>query len=184
MEPEATAFPMAIGLACSWDVQLFEQVYTVAAKEMRLRGAHQAVSPVIDVCRDPRWGRVEETYGEDPYLNGSYAIAAAKGFQGTSTGEIAPGHVASTSKHFCGHSQPEGGLNQVPANYSERILREFHFLPFKMVIESAKPFSLMPSYNEIDGVPSHYNSWLLKHVLHDEWDFKVWLFPIGMPLIS
>jgi len=171
MKPEATAFPMAIGLACSWNPELFEQVYAITAHEMRSRGAQWALSPVIDVCRDPRWGRVEETYGEDPYLNGIYAIAAVKGFQGTTTGNIAPNHVAATLKHFCGHGQPEGGLNQAPANYSERTLREFQFLPFQMVIQQAKPLSVMPSYNEIDGRPSHANSWLLKDVLRKEWGF-------------
>ena len=172
MKPEATVFPMAIGLACSWDTQLFEDIYTVTAREMRSRGGHQALSPVIDVCRDPRWGRVEETYGEDAFLSGIYACAAVKGFQGTTTGEIAPNHVASTLKHFCGHGQPESGLNQAPANYSERALREFQFPPFKMVIDSVKPYAVMPSYNEIDGVPSHANTWLLKHVLRHEWGFK------------
>lgn len=172
MKPEATVFPMAIGLACSWNPELFEQVYAVTANEMRSRGAHWALSPVIDVCRDPRWGRVDETYGEDPYLTGIYAIAAVKGFQGTSTGFIAPNHVGATLKHFCGHGQPEGGLNQAPANYSERSLREFQFLPFKMVIEKAKPLAVMPSYNEIDGIPSHANSWLLKDILRKEWNFE------------
>ncbi|MBN2806448.1 MAG: glycoside hydrolase family 3 C-terminal domain-containing protein [Prolixibacteraceae bacterium] len=172
MKPEATVFPMAIGLACSWNPALFEQVYAATAREMRSRGAQWALSPVIDVCRDPRWGRVDETYGEDPYLNGVYAIAAVKGFQGTSSGSIAPNHVAATLKHFCGHGQPEGGLNQAPANYSERTLREFQFLPFQMVIEQAKPLAVMPSYNEIDGVPSHANSWLLTEVLRKEWGFE------------
>ena len=172
MKPEATSFPMAIGLACSWDINLFEQVYNVVAHEMRSRGGHHVLSPVIDVCRDPRWGRVEETYGEDPYLNGMYAIAAVKGLQGTTTGIVAPDHVATTLKHFCGHGQPEGGNNQAPANYSERVLREFHFPPFKMVIENANPVSVMPSYNEIDGKPSHYNNWLLQTVLRGEWNYK------------
>jgi len=172
MKPEATSFPMAIGLACSWDTNLFEQVYTVVAHEMRSRGGHHVLSPMIDVCRDPRWGRVEETYGEDPYLNGMYAIAAVKGLQGTSSGRVAPDHVAATLKHFCGHGQPEGGNNQAPANYSERTLREFHFPPFKMVIEKANPISVMPSYNEIDGKPSHDNTWLLQTVLRGEWNYK------------
>lgn len=171
MKPEATAFPMAIGLACSWNPALFEQIYTVTAREMRSRGAQWAFSPVIDVCRDPRWGRVEETYGEDPYLNGMCAIAAVKGLQGSSTGKVMPNHVASTLKHFAGHGQPEGGLNQAPANYSERTLREFHFPPFKMCIDNAHPVSVMPSYNEIDGVPSHANAWLLKDILSKEWGY-------------
>ncbi len=172
MKPQATAFPMAIGLACSWDSRLFEQVYATTANEMRSRGTTYAFSPVIDVCRDPRWGRVEETYGEDPFLNGVYACAAVKGFQGTATGAIAPNHVATTLKHFCGHGQPEGGLNKAPASISERALREFQFPPFKMAIDSVKPFGVMPSYNEIDGKPSHYNSWLLKDILRKEWNYK------------
>lgn len=172
MKPEATSYPMAIGLACSWNPALFEQIYTATAREMRSRGAQWAFSPVIDVCRDPRWGRVEETYGEDPYLNGIYAIAAVKGFQGSTTGKVMPNHVAATLKHFCGHGQPEGGLNQAPANYSERTLREFHFPPFKMCIDKANPVSVMPSYNEIDGLPSHANTWLLTSILRKEWNYK------------
>ena len=172
MKPEATSFPMAIGLACSWDTALFRQVYTVAADEMRSRGTHHVLSPVIDVCRDPRWGRVEETYGEDPYLNGALGTAAVIGFQGTANGFISPGHVAATLKHFVGHGQPEGGINQGPANYSERVLREFHMPQFKKVIDSAHPFSVMPSYNEVDGIPSHNNTWLLKDILRGEWGYR------------
>ncbi len=172
MKPGSTVFPQAIGLACSWNPKLFEQIYTVAAREMRSRGAQWAFSPVIDVCRDPRWGRVEETYGEDPYLNGMFAIAAVKGFQGSTNGKVMPNHVATTLKHFCGHGQPEGGLNQSPANYSERALREFHFPPFKMCIDSVRPVAVMPSYNEIDGIPSHANKWLLTDILRKEWGFK------------
>jgi beta-glucosidase len=172
MRPESTCFPQAIGLACSWDPQLFEAVYTVVAAEMRSRGTHMALSPVIDVCRDPRWGRVEETYGEDPFLNGILGTAAVKGFQGTNNGIITPGHVAATLKHLVGHGQPEGGLNQAPANYSERILREAHMPPFKTVIDNAAPVAVMPSYNEIDGIPSHANKKLIKETLRTEWGFK------------
>jgi len=172
MKPEATSFPMAIGLACSWDIKLFEEVYAVVANEMRSRGTHHVLSPVIDVCRDPRWGRVEETYGEDPFLNGVYGIAAVKGFQGSVNGNIANGHVAATLKHLVGHGQPESGINQAPANYSERVLREFHLPPFKTVIANANPWSIMPSYNEVDGKPSHNNTWLLKNILRGEWNYK------------
>jgi beta-glucosidase len=171
MKPDATSFPQAIGLACSWDTELYEKVYTVVAHEMRSRGAQIALSPVLDVCRDPRWGRVEETYGEDPFLNGMLASAAIKGFQGSADGTIAPGHVAATLKHLVGHGEPENGLNISPCNKSERVLREFHMLPFKMAVDSVKPYTVMASYNEIDGVPSHKNKWLLKKVLRDEWGF-------------
>jgi beta-glucosidase len=172
MRRDATAFPQAIGLACSWDPDLFEKVYSTIAREMRTRGTHHALTPVIDVCRDPRWGRVEETYGEDPCLNGILSCAAVRGLQGSSDGTIAPGHVAATLKHLTGHGQSEGGQNQAPANYSLRVLRDYHMPPFKTCIDNVKPASVMPSYNEVDGVPSHANKWLLKDVLRKEWGFE------------
>lgn len=175
MRPESTSFPQAIGLACSWNPRLFEAVYTAIANEMRSRGTHIALSPVIDVCRDPRWGRVEECYGEDPYLNGVLGTSAVKGFQGSDNGTIAPGHVAATLKHFVGHGEPEGGQNQGPANYSERIIREVHIAPFKKVIKNASPAAVMPSYNEIDGIPSHANKKLIKEILRNELEFKNWV---------
>jgi len=171
MRPESTVFPQAIGLACSWDPDLFEKVYTVVANEMRSRGTHHALTPVVDVCRDPRWGRTEETYGEDPYLNGTLSAAAVKGLQGTDTGKVAPGHVAATLKHLAGHGESEGGQNQGPGNYSLRVLRDYHMPPFKMCIDKARPVSVMPSYNEVDGVPSHANRWLIKDLLRKEWGF-------------
>ena len=172
MRPNSTVFPQAIGLACSWDPILFEKIYNVVAYEMRSRGTHHALSPVIDVCRDPRWGRVEETYGEDPYLNGVLGCAAVKGFQGTDNGTVTGNHVAATLKHLLGHGQPEGGQNQGPANYSLRVLRDYHMAPFKMCIDKVKPVAVMPSYNEIDGVPSHANKWLIKDVLRKELGFE------------
>lgn len=172
MRREATVFPQAIGLACSWDAGLFEKVYSAIAKEMRSRGTHHALSPVIDVCREPRWGRVEETYGEDPYLNGQLSCSAVAGLQGSKDGKIASDNVAATLKHFAGHGESEGGQNQGPANYSLRVLRDYHFPPFKMCIDRVKPASVMPSYNEVDGVPSHANKWLLNDILRKEWGFK------------
>ncbi len=172
MRPNATVFPQAIGLACSWDPELFEKVYSIVAHEMRSRGTHHALTPVIDVCREPRWGRVEETYGEDPYLNGVLSCAAVKGLQGTTNGKVAENHVAATLKHLVGHGESEGGQNQGPANYSMRVLRDYHMPPFKMCIDKVKPVSVMPSYNEVDGVPSHANKWLIKDLLRNEWGFE------------
>lgn len=171
MRYDATVFPQAIGLACSWNPALFEKVYGIVAHEMRSRGTHHALSPVIDVCREPRWGRIEETYGEDPYLNSILSCAAVKGLQGSTNGTVAPNHVAATLKHLVGHGESEGGQNQGPANFSMRVLREFHMPPFKMCIDKVKPVSVMPSYNEVDGVPSHANTWLLKDILRKEWRF-------------
>jgi len=172
MRPDTTVFPQAIGMACSWDTNLFEDIYSAIAHEMRSRGTHHALTPVIDVCRDPRWGRVEETYGEDPYLNGMLSCAAVKGLQGTATGKVKENHVAATLKHLVGHGESEGGQNQGPANHSLRVLRDYHMPPFKMCIDRVKPVSVMPSYNEVDGVPSHSNRWLIKDLLRKEWGFK------------
>ena len=172
MRPNSTVFPQAIGMACSWNPILFEKIYSIVAHEMRSRGTHHALSPVIDVCRDPRWGRVEETYGEDPYLNGILGCAAVKGLQGTNDGIVNDDHVAATLKHLLGHGEPEGGQNQGPANYSIRVLRDYHMLPFKMCIDKVKPVAVMPSYNEVDGLPSHANKWLIKDLLREEWSFE------------
>jgi len=172
MRREATIFPQVIGLSCSWDPNLFKEIYRIVALEMRSRGTHHVFSPNIDVCTEPRWGRVEETCGEDPYLTGVLGSAAVIGFQGSSDGTIGPDSVATTLKHFAGHGQPESGINQAPSNISRRLLLEKHLLPFKMCIDASKPFSVMPSYNEIDSVPSHCNTWLLNDILRKMMGFK------------
>ncbi|MEL7065605.1 MAG: glycoside hydrolase family 3 N-terminal domain-containing protein, partial [Bacteroidota bacterium] len=141
------------------------------ALEASAIGAHQALTPVIDVAREPRWGRVEETYGEDPYLSAQMGMAAVRGFQGDATFKEKIKLIA-TLKHLAGHGQPESGMNISPANYSERIIREIFLYPFKEVVTKAGAMSLMASYNEIDGVPSHANTWLLREVLRGEWGFN------------
>lgn len=168
---DATCFPQAIGLASSFDPALIERVFSVCAWEMRARGANLALAPVVDVCRDPRWGRVEETFGEDPHLVGMLGKAAVTGFSGTDR-KLAPGKVMATLKHMTGHGQPERGINTAPAQISERVLREVFFPPFEKIIRETPIAAVMPSYNEIDGVPSHANAWLLKTILRDEWGFK------------
>lgn len=172
MRPESTVFPQAIGIACSWNPELVEQIYDVIAREMRSRGTGLVLSPVIDMNREPRWGRTDETFGEDPYICSQMGIAAVRGFQGSSDGTIDENHVASTLKHFSGHGQAESGINKAPANISRRILFETHFIPFQKVIKAASPKAVMPSYNEIDGVPSHGNEWLLTDVLREEFGFE------------
>ncbi len=167
----ATSFPQAIALASSWDPELLRQVYTIAGREIRARGAHLVLSPVVDVSRDPRWGRIEETYGEDPYLVGELGVAAVRGFQGDEL-PLADGKVLATLKHMTGHGQPESGTNVGPSNISERILREAFFPPFEQVVQRTNILSLMASYNEIDGVPSHANGWLLNDILRGEWGFE------------
>ena len=166
----ATNFPIPIGLASTWDPALIERVMTVAAREVRARGAFQVLAPVVDVARDPRWGRIEETYGEDPYLAGELGVAAVRGYQGDSL-PLAPGHVFATLKHMTGHGQPESGTNVGPANLSERLLREVFFPPFIQAVRRGHAQAVMPSYNEIDGIPSHANRWLLGDILRGEMGF-------------
>ncbi|HYG20610.1 MAG TPA: glycoside hydrolase family 3 N-terminal domain-containing protein [Ohtaekwangia sp.] len=167
----STSFPQPIGLAATFNPALIEELFTLVAKEARLRGTHQALSPVVDVARDPRWGRVEETFGEDPYLSGEMGVSAVNGFQGDGTFKHGD-RVVATLKHMAGHGWPEGGTNIGPANISERVLREVFFYPFKQVVTRANPGSLMASYNEVDGVPSHANKWMLRDVLRGEMGFK------------
>jgi beta-glucosidase len=178
MAHEATSFPQAIGLASAWDADLHERVFGVVAREMRARGAHYVLSPVLDLARDPRWGRTEETYGEDPHLVSRLGVAAVRGLQGDSfTG--GPQHVLATAKHFAAHGQPEAGTNAGPANYAERILREELFAPFEAVVREGKIGTVMASYNEINGVPSHVNPWLLKDLLRGEWGFEGFVISDG-----
>src|SRR4051812_5510967 len=143
----------------------------MTAREARVRGTHQALTPVVDVARDPRWGRVEETYGEDPYLVSQMGIAAVRGFQGDRKFSDKT-RVIATLKHFAAHGQPESGMNCAPVNVSIRLLRETFLAPFKTCIQEAGAISVMASYNEIDGVPSHASRWLLRDVLRKEWKFK------------
>jgi len=168
---EATSYPQPIGLASTFNPALLEEIYTAIAEDTRSRGAHQALSPVVDVARDPRWGRVEETFGEDPYLVAQMGISAVKGFQGDGTFKN-KNRIIATLKHFAAHGQPESGINCGPVNVSERLLRDTFLYPFREVIKKANALSVMASYNEIDGVSSHANRWLLKDVLRGEWNFQ------------
>ena len=169
--PGATSFGQPIGLAATFNRGLVESLYAMAAHEARARGTHQALTPVVDVARDPRWGRVEETFGEDPYLVGELGMAAVRGFQGDRSFSDGT-RVLATLKHFAAHGQPEGGSNCAPANISERVLRDTFLPPFRRCIQDAGAVSVMASYNEIDGVPSHANEWLLRDVLRKEWGFQ------------
>jgi beta-glucosidase len=167
----STSFPQVLGLASTWDPELVQQAFTAAGDEMASAGVNQAFSPVLDLARDPRWGRTEETYGEDPYLVAHMGVAAIAGLQGT-TGKIDRHHVMATMKHFAAHGQPESGTNTAPANFSERDLRETFLVPFRAAVQEAHVGSAMASYNEIDGIPSHANRWLLERVLRQEWGFR------------
>jgi beta-glucosidase len=174
MAQGSTSFPQPISLASSWDPDLITRVFTLAALETRVRGSHQVLGPNLDLAREPRWGRTEETYGEDPYLTSRLGVAAIKAIQGK--GPTVDGdHVIATAKHFAAHGQPEAGTNVGPANFSERLLREVFFPSFEAAVKEAGVLSVMPSYNEIDGVPSSINNWLLDQVLRKEWGFQGYL---------
>lgn len=167
----STSFPQVLGLASTWDPELVQQAFTAAADEMASAGVNQAFTPVLDLGRDPRWGRTEETYGEDPFLVARMGVAAINGLQGTSW-MIDRHHVLATMKHFAAHGQPESGTNTAPVNISERELRETFLVPFEVAVKEAHVGSAMASYNEIDGIPSHVNPWLLNRVLRQEWEFQ------------
>lgn len=171
MKPGATSYPCPLGLASSWNPQLLEEIHDATAAEMRARGAHHALTPVLDVARDPRWGRFDETFGEDPFLNGRLGVAAVRGLQGSSDGTVDGQHVLATLKHYVGHGTPEGGLNCSPSLGGPRELREVHLAPFAHVIRHGRPAAVMPSYNEIDGIPAHAHVELLQTVLREELGF-------------
>jgi len=181
----STSFPQCLGLASTWDPELVRQVFNAAADEAASAGTDQVFTPVLDLARDPRWGRTEETYGEDPYLVSRMGVAAIEGLQGGpkegAQGDNFPidrHHVMATAKHFI-HGQMEGGRNTGPSNISERELRESFFVPFEAAVKEAQAGSVMASYNEIDGIPNHINHWLLGTVLRKEWGFQGYITSDG-----
>jgi beta-glucosidase len=177
MDFGATIFPQSLAMAGTWDPGLIERVFTAVAAEARSRGVTQALTPMIDVVRDPRWGRTEESYGEDPFLTSRFAVAIIRGLQGRRPGfrddsPVDPGHLVATGKHFAGHGQMEGGLNLAPGVYGMRTVRDVFLPPFRAAVQEAGVLSIMPAYHEIDGVPCHASRWLLEDVLRRDWGFR------------
>lgn len=169
--PKGTSYPQAIALASTWDTELVTEIFTATAAEARARGVQHCLAPVLDLARDPRWGRTEETYGEDPYLVSHIGLAAIMGFQGNGA-LIDMAHVMATAKHFAVHGQPEAGTNVAPGNYSERAVREYFLKPFEVAVKEGHIRTVMPSYNEVDGIPSHSNKHFLDDILRKEWGFQ------------
>jgi beta-xylosidase len=163
----STIFPQAIGLASTWEPSLAAALADAVREQMRATGAHQGLSPVLDVCRDPRWGRTEETFGEDPYLVSRMGVAFVRGLQGDDLGT----GVIATAKHFVGYGASEGGLNWAPPHIGPRELREVHLRPFEAVVRAAGVRAVMNAYNELDGLPVAADRSLLTGMLRDEWDF-------------
>jgi beta-glucosidase len=171
MVRDATNFPSALGMASSWNEELTSQVFGAIAAEARAIGTHRVLAPVVDLALDPRWGRTEETTGEDPYLTARLGVAKVKALQGNSD-KPDSNHVAANLKHLGAHGQSEGGNNAGPVFVSERWLREVNFPAFKAAIMEGKALGVMPNYNEISGIPTHANKWMLTDVLRGEWGFK------------
>lgn len=164
-----TVFPTGLGMAATWDTALIERVGEVIAKEIRLQGGHISYGPVLDLARDARWSRVEETMGEDPVLTAEIGAAQVRGLGG---GNLSlPYSTLATLKHFIAYGTTEGGQNGNPTFLGQRELWE-NFLPtFKRVID-AGALSIMTSYNSLDGIPSTCNDYLLTDVLHNQWNFR------------
>ena len=168
---DATNFPIPIGLASTWNENLMTEIFSNVAEEVRARGGHQVLAPVVDITRDPRWGRTEETLGEDPYLTSRLAVAQVKAYQGNDV-YLDKKHVAATLKHFGIHGQSEGGINVAPSNIDERTAREIFFKSFEACIKEGKAMNVMATYNELWGLPAHINKHLLTDILRKEWGFR------------
>ncbi len=167
-----TNYPGPLAFSSTFDVDLVHEAFTQIGLEAALTGTNLVLAPVLDLAQDPRWGRVEETYGEDPYLNSRMGVAAITGFQGRTAPRIDRHHVAATTKHFAGHGVPEGGRNVGPVHMSEQELRDLHLRPFEAAVREAKVMAVMPAYHEILGIPVHANPYLLTEILRTEWGFE------------
>ncbi|MBX7258190.1 MAG: glycoside hydrolase family 3 C-terminal domain-containing protein [Candidatus Hydrogenedentes bacterium] len=167
----AACFPQIIGLACTWMPELARSMAVSSRALMWMAGVQQALAPVLDVVRDPRWGRVEETFGEDPYLTACMGMAYIEGIQGCDSEGPEPTLMA-TGKHFVGYGVPEGGMNWAPSHIPERELREVFLYPFEAAVKNAGLKSIMPAYHELDGEPCHSARWLLNDILRKEWGFE------------
>ncbi|PWK78477.1 beta-glucosidase [Mucilaginibacter oryzae] len=175
----ATIFPQAIAQGSTWNPALIQKMGSVIAYEASSSGVDQALSPLFDLIRDPRYGRNEECYAEDPYLVSRMGTSFVIGMQGDpaqTINGIGKDKVMCTAKHFAAYSIPVAGINLAPASVGERELRSMFLPPFKDAVQKANIYALMPAYNEIDGVPAHANKWLLQTILRQDWGFKGYVF--------
>lgn len=163
MAPSSTSYPQAIALASSWNTELVETIAKAIGQEVKARGNHQVLSPVLDLAQDPRCGRVEETYGEDPLLVSRMSVAYVRGVQSE--------NIATTPKHFAANFVASGGRDSYPIELSERALRETHLKPYEAVVKEANAMGIMSAYHTIDGIPCSSNRWLLTTLLREEWGF-------------
>jgi beta-glucosidase len=167
---DETIFPQSVNLATTWNVELAKKTGAAIASEARADGVDMILAPVLDVARDPRWGRVEEDFGEDPFLSGQLGLNYVEGMQGDS---LATDHnCIAEPKHFVAHGSPEGGLNTSPVHAGEREVRTVMLKSFEPAIREGHAMGVMAAYHDIDGVPCTSNPWLLQTVLRDEWGFQ------------
>jgi beta-glucosidase len=167
--PGATIFPTQLGMSCSWDLRLVEEAARVTAREMRATGLKWTFSPVLCLTRDLRWGRVDETFGEDPWLIGELGCAMIRGYQGKGLHD--PEAVLATAKHFAGYSETQGGRDSSESDISHRKLRSFFLPPFQKAALSGC-MTFMTGYQSMEGIPATANQWLLKEVLKEEWGYQ------------
>ena len=170
MDYGETVFPQSINLATTWDPEMARRTGAAIAAQARANGVAMILGPVLDIARDPRWGRVEEDFGEDPYLTGQLGLGYVEGMQGDSLNT--DHNVIAEPKHFAGHGSPEGGLNTSPVHAGEREVRSIMLKSFEPAVREGKAMGIMGAYHDIDGVPCTANPWLLNRVLREEWGFQ------------
>jgi beta-glucosidase len=176
-----TIFPVPIGMAASWDPAMIEKAQSVAAEEARAAGVDWTFGPMLDIARDPRWGRIVEGAGEDPYLGSAIAVAQVRGFQGPYLG--APNHIVACAKHFAGYGAAEGGRDYDAADISDDQLWNVYFPPFKSAVDAGVG-TVMSAYMDLNGIPATGNQWLLRNVLRDQWHFSGFVVSDAMAVHS
>lgn len=166
----ATIFPTQLALSCSWNPELIQQTASVTAREVIQTGHHWTFSPVVDLARDPRWGRTNETFGEDPFLVGCFAAAKIRGYQGNKLSD--PSSILACPKHFAAYGESHGGRDSAEVFVSKRMLKSIFLPPFQKAIQDAGAGSIMAAYHAIDGIPCSANPWLLQGILKEQWKFE------------
>ena len=170
--PLGTSFPQAIALASTWDPDIIEDMAIIIAKEARALGVHHVYAPMLGVARDPRWGRTEESYGEDPHLVSKIGVAFINGLQGTGDKRFDENHIVATAKHFIADGEPIAGLNGSAYDVSERLLHEIHLPPFRAAVEEAQVGSIMPAHHSLNGIPCHANAYIMNDILRETYGFE------------
>ncbi|KAA1259139.1 Periplasmic beta-glucosidase precursor [Rubripirellula obstinata] len=168
----STVFPVPLAMASSWNPELVNEAFNAIGIESRVRGSHEAHTPVLDLGRDPRWGRIEESYGEDTYLVSQMALAVVSGLQGGKSGDPGRDHIVSAPKHFAGYGQVVGGRNFAATPIETKTLMDDILPPFEVAVKIAGAQGMMASHCDVGGVPAHGNRWLLTELLRDQWGFK------------